>query len=53
MTSLINFKRLTKFIPHLDSKERTVLYSSLGEGAVCDSDFLIMMCLSTAIATLA
>ncbi|MBW2653082.1 MAG: DUF389 domain-containing protein, partial [Deltaproteobacteria bacterium] len=52
MTSLINFKRLTEFIPHLDSKERTVLYSSLGEGAVCDSDFLIMMCLSTAIATL-
>ena len=52
MTSLINFKRLTAFIPHLDSKELTVLCSSLEEGAICDSDFLIMMCLSTMIATL-
>jgi len=52
MTSLISFKRLTEFIPNLDSKERTVLYTSLDEGSFCDFDFLIMMCLSTAIASL-
>ena len=52
MTSVINFKKLAAFIPKLDSKERTVLYSSLEESAGCDSDFLIMMCLSTSIATL-
>ena len=52
MASLINLKRLTEFVPNLDSKGRTALYSSLGEGAICDSDFLIMMCFSTVIATL-
>ena len=39
-------------MPNLDTKERTALYSGLDEGAVCNFDFLLMMCLSTAIAAL-
>ena len=29
MTSLINFRKLTEFIPNLDSKKRTILYASV------------------------
>lgn len=52
MTLLSEVKRLINSMPNLDTKERTALYSGLAEGAVCDFDFLLMMCLSTAIAAL-
>ena len=52
MTLLSDVKRLINSIPSLDTKERTALYSGLDEGAVCNFDFLLMMCLSTAIAAL-
>ena len=52
MTLLSDVKRLINSVPNLDTKERTLLYSGLDEGAVCNSDFLLMMCLSTAIAAL-
>jgi uncharacterized hydrophobic protein (TIGR00271 family) len=52
MVYLSDIKRLINSVPQLDSKERTALYSGLEEGAVCDFNFLLMMCLSTAIAAL-
>ena len=52
MIYLSDIKGLINSVPHLDSKERTALYSGLEEGAVCDFNFLLMMCLSTAIAAL-
>ncbi len=52
MIYLSDIKRLINSVPHLDTKERTALYSSLEEEAVCDFNFLLMMCLSTAIAAL-
>ena len=52
MAYLSDVKRLINSVPHLDSKERTALYSSLDEGTICDFDFLLMMGLSTGIAAL-
>jgi len=52
MVYLNDVKQLINSVPRLDSKERAALYSSLDAGAVCDFDFLLMMCLSTAIAAL-
>jgi uncharacterized hydrophobic protein (TIGR00271 family) len=52
MVYLSDAKQLIKSFPRLDSEQRTALYSSFDEGAVCDFDFMIMMCLSTTIAAL-
>ena len=52
MIYLSDIKRLINSVPHLDSNERTALYSGLEEGAICDFHFLLMMSLSTAIAAL-
>ena len=52
MVYLIDIKKLITSFPSLDSEQRTALYDSLDEGAACDFDFMIMMCLSTAIAAL-
>jgi uncharacterized hydrophobic protein (TIGR00271 family) len=52
MIYLSDIKRLIDSVPHLDSKERSALYSGFEEWAVCNFDFLLMMCLSTAIAAL-
>jgi len=52
MVYLSDAKQLIKSFPRLDSEQRTALYSSFDEGAVCDFDFMVMMCLSTTIAAL-
>ena len=52
MIYLSDIKQLINSTPHLDSKERSTLYSNLNEDAVCNFDFLLMMCLSTSIAAL-
>ena len=50
MVYLSDVKHLINSFPNLDSEQRSTLFSSLDEGAVCDFDFMIMMCSSTAIA---
>lgn len=51
MTNLSDVKQLINSVPRLDSEQRTALYSNLDECAECDFDFMVMMCLSTAIVT--